>query len=71
VVLCCCTEKCNASNVDFFDRVRKSTIWLGDRRCERVEIADNNGDGGDGLGFEIMFIGRYGSGQDTLDIYYD
>ena len=68
VVLRCCTEESDTPNINFFNCICKGAIGLGDRRCERVEIANDDRDGGDGLGFEILFIGRYSPGQDTLDI---
>lgn len=44
------------TNVDLLDRVCKRAVRLGDCGCERVEVADDDGDGCDALCFEIRVI---------------
>jgi hypothetical protein len=37
------------ANIDLFDGVRERATWLCDRRCERVQVADDDRDRRDGL----------------------
>jgi len=65
VVLGCGTEKGNTSNVNLFHRVCESAFRFRDGLGERIKVADHDRDGGNRLGFEILFVGRDRTGQDT------
>ena len=49
-------EEGDAADVNFFDRVGERAVGLGDGVCERVEVANDNGDGGDLLGLEVRLV---------------
>ena len=58
-------EEGNTANVDLLDCVGERAPRLGDRVREWVEVADDDGDGGDLLGLKVGLIGRYGPRKDT------
>jgi hypothetical protein len=56
VILGSCAEEGDAADVYLFDSVGDGAVWLRDRRGEWVEVADDDGDGRNGLGLEILLI---------------
>ena len=56
VVLRSRTQERDAADVDLFDRVSERAVGLGNGVCERVEVADDDGDGGDLLGLEVCLV---------------
>ena len=56
VVLRSRAEKGDAADINLFDRVSERAVGLGDGVCERVEVADDDGDGGDLLGLEVRLV---------------
>ena len=49
-------EKGDAADIDLFDRVSERAVGLGNGVCERVEVADDDGDGGDLLRLEVRLV---------------
>jgi hypothetical protein len=45
------------ADVDLFDGVREGAAWPRDGRRERIEVADDDRDGRDGLRCEVLLIG--------------
>ena len=56
MVLCCCAEKRDTTNVNLLYRIGDRAVGLRDRLGERVKVADDNGDGRNSLRLEILFI---------------
>lgn len=56
VILSRSTEKGNTPDVDLLDRVREGTTWFRDGLGERIEIANHDKDGRNGLSFEVLFV---------------
>lgn len=50
VVLRCSAEKSNTANVDLFDGGGECTVGLAGLENEGVQVADDEGNGGDGVG---------------------
>ena len=57
VVLGCRSEEGDTPDVDLFDGVRERAAGLRDGLRERVEVADDDGDLGDGLLCEVALVG--------------
>ena len=51
-------QKGDATDVDLFDRVGERAVGFGDGVCERVEVADDDGDGGDLLRLKVRLVRR-------------
>lgn len=58
-------EESDAANVNLLDRISERTTGLRDRGGERIEVADDNGDGRDALCLQILLVGRDGTREDT------
>lgn len=56
VVFGCSAEKRHPTNIDFFDCVCEGTVRLRDCFGEWVEVADDDGDRRDFLGFEVFSV---------------
>jgi hypothetical protein len=65
VVLGCSSKKGYTSNVDLLDSGSKGAVGLAGLENEGVEVADDEGDWGDGVGSEVGKIGGDVPGQDT------
>lgn len=59
------TEERHASDVNLFYGIGERAVRLGDGGGERVEIADDDGDGRDRLRLEICFVGRDGASKNA------
>jgi hypothetical protein len=57
VVLGCCAQEGNASDIDLLNGVCEGASMLRDRVREGVEVAHDDGDGGDALSLEILLVG--------------
>lgn len=51
-------EEGDTSDIDLLDGLRKRAAWLRDGGGKGIEIADDDGDLGDGLVCEVTFVGR-------------
>lgn len=58
MVFCCGAEERHTANIDLFNGLWEGTGRVGDGLLEWVEVADNNGDGRNVLGPEVLLIGR-------------
>ena len=56
MVLCCCTKEGYASDVNLLNGIREGAFRLRDGRGKGVQVADDDGDGGDALGLEILLV---------------
>lgn len=65
VVLSSSSKKGDSSDVDLLDGSGEGAVGSGDGGLEGVEVADDEGDGGDFVGGEISEIGSDVSGEDT------
>ena len=65
MVLRRCTEKGDTADIDFLDGVCERAVGLCYGLGERVEVADDDRDGGDGLGGEVLMIGGDVARKDT------
>lgn len=52
------TEKGDTADIDFLDGICDCASGFGDGIGEGVEVADDDGDGRDVLGLEVLLIGR-------------
>ena len=69
VVLGCRTEKGNSSNVDLLDGLcDRGSGDLGDRLVERVEVADDYGDGCNLLSLEVRNVRGDVTSEDTFGV---
>jgi len=50
-------QQCDAADVDLLDGVCEGASWSRDGRRERIQVADDDGDGRDGLRCEVLLIG--------------
>jgi hypothetical protein len=55
----------DAADVDLFDCVCEGAGGFGDGFCERVEVADDDGDGRDALCLEVFFVRWDRAGKDA------
>ena len=65
VILGRSAKKGDTSNVNLFDRVCESASRFRDGLGEWIEVADHDRDGGNRLGFEILFVGRDRTGENA------
>lgn len=65
MVLGCSPEERYTTNVNLLDGTCQGTIGLGGLHHKGIEVADDQGDGGDLVGSEIGQVGLNVSGQDT------
>ena len=65
VVLGRCAQEGDAADVDLLDGVRKRAARARDGRREGVQVADDDGDRGDGLRREILLIAGDVAGEDS------
>lgn len=57
----------DAADVDLFDRFGEGAVGFGDGGGEGVEVADDDGDWGDGLGGEVRLVGGDVTGEDACE----
>lgn len=60
-------EESDTADVDFLDRVCERAVWLGDGLSEGVEVADDDGNGRDGLRFQVLLVGGDRTSKDALN----
>lgn len=60
------TEKSDTTDVDLLDSISERAAGLRDSLGEGVQVADDDGDGRDGLRLQILLIGGDGAGEDTF-----
>lgn len=65
MVLGCGTEKGDTSDVDLLDSRSKGAVGLAGLQDEGVEVANDEGNGGDGVGSEIGKVGGDVPGDNT------
>ena len=65
MVFGCSAQQCDTTNVNLLDGICMGATWLRDGRCERIEVADDDGDGRDGLRREVLLIGGDVAGEDS------
>ena len=65
VVLRRCTEEGDAADIDLLDGICERAVGLRYGLGERVEVADDDRDGGDGLGGKVLMIGGDVARKDT------
>lgn len=65
MILCRRAEERDSPDINFLDSIGKSTCGFGDSRSERIEVANDDRDGGDGLSFQILLVGWDRTSKDT------
>ena len=65
MVLGRCAQEGDAADVDLLDCVRERAARAGDGRREGVQVADDDGDRGDGVRRQILLIAGDVAGEDS------
>ena len=65
MVFGCSAQEGDTSDIDLLDRISECAVRLRDSGSEGIEVADDDGNGGDSLRLQVGLVGRDGPSKDA------